>query len=94
MTPEKILSLVGIYEERLEQANIPVQRMDPTRTFGSLSPDEVLAHAHFLCSGVRAYAIKPEKFAKANRHFTALQMCLSFANWYTLDQLRVHNRLN
>ncbi len=92
MTPEKIISVVEMYEKRLAQAGIPKTRMDPKRTFGSLTSEERLAHAHYLCDGVRTAAYAPGKFGKANRHLASVQLCLSFADWYTLEELMGHNR--
>ncbi len=92
MTPDKIVAVITMYERRLRDALVPKVRMDPKRTFGSLNKDEHLAHAHFLCGGAKEFARDPEKYGKANRHLTAVQMCLSFAGWYTLEDLMNHNR--
>lgn len=92
MTPDKIVAVITRYERRLRDARVPQVRMDPKRTFGSLSKDEHLAHAHFLCGGAKLFARDPDKYDKANRHLTAIQMCLSCADWYTLGELMDHNR--
>jgi hypothetical protein len=92
MTPEKIISVIEMYEKKLIAANIPKQRMDPGRTFASLNKDERLAHAHYLCDGVKEYARDPEKLRKTGSHLTSVQLCLSFAGWYTLEELMAHNR--
>jgi hypothetical protein len=41
---------------------------------------------------VKEYAKDPGKEGKTNRHFASIQMCLSFAGWYTLEELKSHNR--
>lgn len=92
MTPEKITSVIEMYEERLHAKKIPKIRINPKRTFASLRTDEMLAHAHFLCDGVKEYAKDPEMQRKAGSHLTAVQMCLSFAGWYTLEDIMNHNR--
>ncbi len=92
MTPEKIVSVIEIYERRLKTGGIPKRRMSIQRTFGNLSSAEALAHAYSLCDGAKEYAHDPEHQGKANRHLTAIQMCLSLANWYTLGELMEHNR--
>lgn len=92
MTPQKIVSLIESYEEFLALIRVPKIRMDQEKSFGSLSSGEILAHAHFLCDDAKKYATNPEQFGKANRHLTAIQMCLSFANIYTLGELMDHNR--
>jgi len=92
MTPQKIISVIEMYEKRFHAENIPKIRMDPKRTFESLTREERLAHAHFLCDGVKKYALDPEKQRKTGSHLTAVQMCLSFAGWYTLEELMCHNR--
>jgi hypothetical protein len=92
MTPEKIISVIEMYEQRLREADIPKIRISPKLTFGSCSPAELLAHAHYLCGGVKAYARDPDKLRKTGSHLTAVQMCLSFANWYTLEELMSHNK--
>lgn len=92
MTPEKIISVISMYEERLLKEKIPKVRIDIRRTFGELSYDELLAHAHFLCDGVKVLALNPEKKRKTGSHLTSVQMCLSFVGWYTLEDLMNHNR--
>lgn len=92
MTPEKIIAVIEMYEARLRRAGIPKLRMDPKHTFESLSKAERLQHAHFLCEGVKEYARDPQKQQKAARYLTVVQMCLSFAGWYTLEDLMNHNR--
>jgi len=92
MTPERMLKLVNAYEMRLGLMNIPKKQMQKSRTFESLDKDEMKAHAHFLCDGVKEYANDPDKWGRANRHFTAIQMLLSFAGLYTLENLMNHNK--
>ncbi len=92
MTPEKIISVIKMYEKRLRAADVPKERMDPKRTFYALSDFELLKHAHYLCEGVKEYAKDPAKLRKTGSHLTAVQMCLSFAAWYTLEELMDHNR--
>lgn len=92
MTPKQIISVIEMYEERLVAAGVPKIRMDPKRTFRSTTVAERLAHAHYLCAGVKKYVREPEKQRKTGSHLTAVQMCLSFAGWYTLEELMQHNR--
>ncbi len=92
MTPEKIISVIEMYEERLRMEGISKVRMDPKRTFESTNKNERLMHAHFLCDGVKEYAKDSQRQRKAGSHLTAIQMCLSFAGWYTLEELMNHNR--
>jgi len=93
MTPEKIISVIEMYERRLKEEGVPPLRMSPKLTFRHLTKEELLAHAHFLCAGVKIYAQDPEKRRKTGSHLTAIQMCLSFAGWYSLEDLMSHNRL-
>jgi len=65
--------------------------MNPKRTFASLGKEEMLAHAHFLTDGVKGYA-RNGKLRKMGNHLTAIQMCLSFAGWYTLEDITNHNK--
>lgn len=93
LTPkEKIISLIEMYEERLRKEGVPKVRMDPKCTFASLSKKERLAHAHFLCDGVKEYAKDPGRQRKTGSHLTAVQMCLSFAGWFTLEEMMNDNR--
>jgi hypothetical protein len=92
MTPEKILSVVSMYEVRLQREGIQPKRMDTSRTFSSLNKKEVLAHAYYLIGGIKELVANPEKQGKTGRHLGSLQTCLSFADWYTLDELMNHNR--
>ena len=91
MNSEKVISVVEMYEEKLREAGVPKIRMNPKRTFASLSREEMLAHAHFLTDGVKEYA-RDGKLRKMGSHLTAIQMCLSFAGWYTLEDLMDHNK--
>lgn len=92
MTPRKILEVVSMYEKRLVAEGVPKKRISPGLSFGVCNTQELLAHAHYLCDGLKDYAQDPQRQGKANRHLTAIQMCLSFANWYTLAQLMEHIR--
>ncbi len=91
MNSEKVISVIEMYQERLEKENVPKIRMDIKKTFASLNKDEILAHAHFITDGVKEYA-KQGKLRKMGSHLTVIQMCLSFAGWYTLEELMNHNR--
>jgi hypothetical protein len=71
---------------------VPQVRMDSSKYFGDLSTEGHLAHAHYLIDGVVEYAKDPERQRKAGSHLTAVQMCLSCAGWYTLQELMDHNR--
>ena len=92
MDPDKIVSVIEVYEAQLRDAGVPKVRMNPSLTMMHLRPGEVLAHAHFLCDGAKSYAQDPTRQRKAGSHLTAIQMCLSFAGWYTLAELMEHNR--
>ena len=91
MTPRAMLDLIERYEANFAAANVPKIRINPARTFQSLSVPEILAHAHHICDGVKEYAKDPERIGKANSHLTVVQMCLSFAGWHTLQELLEHN---
>ncbi len=91
MTPEKIISLIEMYETLLKKRGVRKIRMDENRAFGSLKYHERLSHAHFLCDGVKEF-IKDSKISKANRHLASIQMLLSFAGVFTLEELMNHNR--
>lgn len=92
MTPEKMIAVIEMYEQRLAKEGIPKVRMDPKLTFGELSQFELLCHAHFLCDDAKVFAQDPARQRKAGSHLTAIQICLSFAGWYTLEDLMSHNR--
>lgn len=94
MTPDKIIEVIEKYESRLRKERIPKLRINPKRTFASLSKEECLAHAHFLCDGAKIYAADINRHRKAGSHLTAIQMCLSFAGWYTLADIMNHNKKN
>lgn len=92
MTLEKITSVVELYRRELEKKGIGKQRMDPSKTLGSLTSEEQLMHAHYLLDGILEYAKDPEQAGKTGRHLASVQMILSFENWYTLQELMDHNR--
>ncbi len=91
MDSKKVISVIELYEEKFGRENVPKIRMDPKRTFASLNEKEILSHAHFLTDGAKEYA-KQGKLRKMGSHLTAIQMCLGFAGWYTLEELMNHNR--
>lgn len=92
MTPDHMIARINWYEKYLKDQGVPKKRMHTTRTFGDLSQIELLAHAHYLCDSARELSGDPARWGKANRHYTALQMCLGFARHFTLDALMEHNK--
>ena len=92
MAPKKIISVIEMYEKELQDRGVQKIRMNPKLTFKELSGAEILAHAHFLCDGAKEYAKDPKRQRKAGSHLTSIQLCLSFAGWYTLEDLINHNR--
>lgn len=88
----KMRSVVEMYRAQLEAEKIPQQRIDPRRAFCHCTKDEKLAHAHYLVDSLKKFIDDPEKYGKANRHLAAIQMLLSEAGWYTLEDLMNHNR--
>ena len=92
MQPSQMLEMLDRYEHQLQRRGTRKVRMDPTHSFAQLSSDEMLEHAYYLIDGAKKFAADPEKWGKANRHFASIQMLLSFADWYTLEELMEHNR--
>lgn len=92
MTPEFMRDLVRMYKYRLERAQIPKIQALPDTYFGELSQEQHLAHAHYLCDRVMECLDDPGLWGKTNRLLAALQMCFSFAGWYTLKELQNQNR--
>ena len=92
MTPDKIRSVVITYQAELTERGITPQRIDTQKKFADYSEEEVLAHAAHLCCNIIDFLDDPAEWDKLNRHLGALQMCLSFAGCYSLDELRAHNR--
>ncbi len=92
MAPEKVLSVTSLYRKEFEKRGIPRKRMSPSRTLGSLTSKERLAHAHYLLNGIETYARDSCMQGKTGRHLASVQMILSFENWYTLEELMEHNR--
>lgn len=92
MKKNPFLPIIERYEQRLAAASVPKRRMDTRRTFESLTREEILAHAHYLCDGVKEFSLDRKRLRRTGSHLTAIQMCLSFVGWYTLDELMEHNR--
>lgn len=92
MTPAEIIALTNQLEWLLTRQHIPKVQVPPGSYFGKMKKEQLLAHANFLCDEVRKYADDSEHWGKANRLFASLQMCLSFAGWYTLQELQMMNR--
>lgn len=89
---KKILEVAARYRMRFEAENIPKQQMDLKKKLSELSRDEMLAHAHFLLDGIEAYAKARDGEGKCGRHLGFMQAVLSFAGWYSLEELMDHNR--
>jgi hypothetical protein len=92
MTTEKILAVVEMYRMLLEEKGIPKRRMPTDQTLGAISSADRLAHAHYLIDGIVEYAKNPEKKGKTGRHLGWVQAILSLEGWYTIDDVRDHNR--
>lgn len=90
MTTEKILQVVALYRERFKREDIIPKRMNEKAFFSS--EREMLEHAHFLLDGIVDYATQPGKQGKTGRHLGSVQMLLWVARWYTLEELKNHNR--
>lgn len=92
MTPEKIIAVVETYEKLLTQQGVAKVRLAEHRTFKSASEEELLEHAHYLCEGTKVLARDPEKRRRVGSHLTVIQMCLSFAGWYTRGEIMKHSK--
>ncbi len=92
MTPEKIKENVDRYIAELSKYGISARKINSKYTFGSQPKENILAHAMYLCKNIQDFIFDSKQWDKVNRHYAAIQMCLSFAHWYTLDQLREHNK--
>lgn len=94
MEIQKITQILTEYKNYLESKNVCANRIQTNKTFGDYKDDipSLLSHALYLVNGALITAQDPEKYGKLNRHLTAIQMCLSFAKAYTLDELMAHNR--
>ena len=92
MDAKKIEGIVQMYKDKLVHNKIPSRRMNTSKAFQDTDRDERLMHAHYLCENIHTFLHDEEKWGKVNRHFTAIQMCLSYAGWYTLDELMGHNK--
>jgi hypothetical protein len=92
MDQQKILEVVERYRILFNELKVPKQRMDTKRTMAELTKDEMLAHAHYLLEGVEWHAKIPGKEGKTGRHLASVQMILSFAGIYTIEDLMSHNR--
>jgi len=93
MSPENVLKVVEeIYEPALQELDIPRTNIDPAVTLGSLSAEELLEYAYFLCDVVRYYTKCPSCRDEVNQSFATLQAVLGFANWYTCEELKKHRQ--
>jgi hypothetical protein len=78
--------------ELLQLPDLQPRHIDINRTFGECTSFELRCHALYLCEGLIQIASDSEKYGKANRHLTAIQMILSFLKMYSLSELIDHNR--
>ena len=92
MMPTKILSIVDVYTLRLLESGVTAKRIDVRKSFAQLNTPETLAHALYLCENIRSFVHDTKKVGKSGRHLASIQMCLSFAGWYSLEEVMEHNR--
>lgn len=88
----QIKAVVKNYIKELEEKGVKPERIDPNTTFAEHSSEKLLAHAYHLGLGIEKMSNNEHLAGKANRHFGSMQMCLSFSGWYTLNELRQHNK--
>jgi len=94
VTPEKIIEVARKYREFIINTfpRIHPQRMDGSKADSHLNLAEALCHYLDMCDHIVEYAKNPDTIGKANRHLGYLQGCLSARGFFTLDELRNHNR--
>ena len=91
MKRKKILEVCNSYKKMLEEKDVEPKRWDVQRPFSESRLDERMSHALYLIGNISSF--DPQRqYDKLNRHFTAIQMCLSFAGMFTLEDLMSHNR--
>lgn len=91
MTPEKIVRVVANYRNVLTAAGVKQKCIKKNHTLASCTRLEIIAHALYLIDQFPRIDIE-RQFGKANRHLSAIQTCLSFAGYYSLDEIEQHNR--
>lgn len=92
MDMQTIVCATQQYRDTLDDSGIVPQRIDEHSRFADVSVNQLLQHARYLCDSVLDFAQHSDKTHKTNRHYAALQMCLSFAGWYTLGDIMNHSR--
>jgi hypothetical protein len=94
MDTHKITRILVEYKTKLDDLGVKPERILTHKTFRDYTedPGALLSHALYLVDGALVTAQDKEKYGKLNRHLTAIQMCLSFAGIYSLDQLMNHNK--
>lgn len=94
MNIHKITHILVEYKTTLENLGVRPIRILTRKTFREYSKDSdaLLSHALYLVEGALVTAQDKDKYGKLNRHLTAIQMCLSFAGLYSLDELMTHNK--
>jgi hypothetical protein len=94
MNIHKITHILVEYKTTLEKLGVIPGRILTEKTFKDYAEDSraLLSHALYLVDGALIIAQNKDKYGKLNRHLTAIQMCLSFAGLYSLDDLMTHNK--
>ena len=94
MDVHKITHILVEYKNTLENLGVTPKRILTHKTFREYSkdPGALLSHALYLVEGALITAQDKDKYGKLNRHLTAIQMCLSFAGLYSLDELMAYNK--
>lgn len=90
MTPERVLEVVAIYEKRFEDIGVkPLKLGDGSGELDIHSRD--VRHLAWMLGEIKGQ-IAANEIEKAMRWLGFVQGALWCYEWYTIDQMREHNR--
>lgn len=94
----QLMQVFATYEKRLSNASIPPQKALTNRV---LNRAQRLSHCRWMCQTMAvmlgaaqqtAAGVQQSEADKANRWLGFVQGILSSENYYTIDEMRTHNR--
>lgn len=89
MDGNKVLEVIGIYRSFFEKSGIP--KKDFPHNQLTNTDENVLAHCHGMLDEMEQFVVKG-RMEKVFRWLGFIQGCLWSTGYFTLDELKNHNR--
>jgi hypothetical protein len=89
MNSEKVLEVVKIYRDNFKNKGVIKRAF--SHKFRVKLREDALAHCHHMLDEIEEFA-KENRMDKVFRWLGFVQGCLWFAGYYTIDEMKDHNR--